>query len=99
MRRNVPKVTFKSLSLNGSKNPVKITVKEYDQRQKLALKMQDQAAKRCGARILDPLPYLCDSSYCYGTIDGIPLYYDDDHPGNYGAEVISPIYDEVFKRD
>lgn len=35
--------------------------------------------------------------YCYGDIDGIPLYFDDDHLSSYGSEVISPIYDEVFK--
>ncbi|WP_350558398.1 acyltransferase family protein [Psychrobacter sp. CAL346-MNA-CIBAN-0220] len=97
MKKNIPLTMFKSLVVNGNKASVKITRDEYNQRQILAFKMQDDAIKRCGAKMLDPLPYLCDSKYCYGDIEGIPLYADDDHLSSYGAEVISPIYDEVFK--
>lgn len=59
--------------------------------------MQDTAAERCGAKILNPLPYLCDTEYCHGDIDGIPVYYDDDNLNSYGSEVISTIYDEIFQ--
>ena len=97
MIKNVPLTMFKSSTLNNSKERIKITVEEYNQRHNLAFKMQDAAVKQCGVKILNPLPYLCDSKYCYGDIDGIPLYFDDDHLSSYGSEVISPIYDEVFK--
>jgi hypothetical protein len=40
---------------------------------------------------------MCDNEYCYGESHGIPLYFDDDHLSRYGSELISPIYDEVFK--
>ncbi|WP_201529913.1 acyltransferase family protein [Psychrobacter frigidicola] len=97
MKKNVPITMFKSSTLNGSSNPIKITRDEYNQRHNVAFKMQEEAVQRCGAKILDPTPYLCDSEYCYGDIDGIPLYFDDNHLSSYGSEVVSPIYDEVFR--
>lgn len=97
LKKDIPTAMFRSLILNGVNNPIKITRDEYNQRHSIAFKMQDEAMQRCGAKILDPTPYLCDSQYCYGGIDGIPTYSDDDHLSRYGSEVISPIYDEVFK--
>lgn len=98
LKLNVPPSLFRSLFLVSNLESINIDRYEYDQRQYLAIKMQDEAVKRCGAKILDPIPYMCDDKYCYGESKGIPLYYDDDHLSNYGAELISPIYDEVFKR-
>ena len=96
IKQHVPNTMFRSLALN---NKASITIRrdEYIKRQEAAFKMQDEAIERCGAKMLDPTPYLCDSKYCYGDIDGIPLYYDDDHLSSYGSEIISPIYDEVFQ--
>lgn len=90
--KNVPKSMFRN-----THDHVKIKRNEYNQRQINVFMMQNEAAKRCSAKILDPIPYLCDSEYCYGDSNGIPLYFDDDHLSSYGAELISPIYDEVFK--
>ena len=98
MLKNVPLTMIKSVMLTGKKESIKIALEEYNQRHEVAFKMQDEAAQQCGAKILDPLPYLCDSEYCYGDSDGIPLYYDDDHLSSYGSKLISPIYDEVFKQ-
>ena len=27
----------------------------------------------------------CDKNYCYAVKDGVPLYFDDDHPSILGA--------------
>lgn len=97
MKKDIPITMFKSIALSGSKTSVKITRNEYNQRHMNSFQMQDAAVKQCGAKILNPLPYLCDSEYCYGDIDGVPLYFDDDHLSSYGSKVVSPIYDEVFK--
>lgn len=94
LKIDVPKAMFRSS--NRSLKHVKIMRDEYNQRQAVAFNMQDTAVKRCGATILDPIPFLCDSKYCYGDINGIPLYFDDDHLSSYGSKLISPIYDEVF---
>lgn len=97
MKKNVPLKMLKSSMINDQIKSIKITVQEYDQRQKTIVKMQDKAEQQCGAKILDPTPYLCDSEYCYGDIEDIPFYLDDDHLSSYGAQLISPIYDEILK--
>ncbi|WP_201615704.1 acyltransferase family protein [Psychrobacter urativorans] len=97
MTKHVSKSMFNSLVLYNRKESIKIPLAENSQRHEFAFRMQDKAAKQCGAKILDPLPYLCDDQYCYGDVDGIPTYLDDNHLSIYGSEVISPIYDEVFK--
>lgn len=95
LKIDVPKAMFRSSSIS-SRN-VKIMRDEYIQRQTIVYKMQDEAVKRCDATVLDPIPYLCDSEYCYGDINGIPLYFDDDHLSSAGAKLISPVYDQVFQ--
>ncbi len=97
MMRNVPANLLRLSTLDKNNENVKIKYEEYNKRQSVAFQMQDRAVKQCGAKILDPIPYLCDSEYCYSNINNKPLYFDDDHLSSYGSEVISPMYDEVFK--
>ena len=96
---DVPLSMFRTLTIDGKPENIKVSLSSYQERQRTAYKMQDAAVTSCGAKILDPTPYLCDSDYCYGDKNGTPLYFDDDHLSSYGSKVISPIYDEVFKRD
>ena len=95
MIENVAATMFRAN--RGDKKSIQIARDEYNKRHDLAFKIQDNAAEKCGVKILDPIPYLCDNVSCYGDINGIPLYYDDDHLSSYGSKIISPIYDEVFK--
>ncbi|ERL56212.1 O-antigen acetylase [Psychrobacter aquaticus CMS 56] len=94
---DVPLTMFRTSMFNGVPKKVKIPLTSYQERQRTAYRMQDEAVTRCGAKILDPIPYLCNSDSCYGDKNGIPLYFDDDHLSSYGSKLISPIYDEVFK--
>lgn len=94
---NVPLTMFRNLTVTGNSGTIELPVTSYYQRQKTAFTMQDQAAKKCNVEILDPIPYLCDNEYCYGSKNGIPLYFDDDHLSKYGSELISPIYEQVFE--
>ncbi len=57
---------------------------------------QDAAAAQCGVKILDPLPYLCHDGRCWGSKDGRPIYYDDDHLSEYGNKLLVPMFKEVF---
>lgn len=76
---------------------VPITLEEYHQRHAFTWAMQDEAAEKCGVKILNPLPYLCDDTYCYGSKNGRPLYYDDDHLSEYGNKFLVPMFEEVFQ--
>lgn len=93
---NVPRVLSRNLMF-GIKDDIKITLEEYHQRHKLVWEAQDQAAQQCGVKILDPLPYLCDDQYCYGSRNGRPLYYDDDHLSEYGNKYLVPMFEQVFR--
>lgn len=78
-------------------NDIKVTLAQYHERHKLVWEAQDEAAKQCGVKILDPLPYLCDDKYCYGSRNGRPLYYDDDHLSEYGNKFLVPMFEQVFQ--
>lgn len=75
---------------------IKIPLEDYHKRNKLVWEAQDAAAKQCGVKILDPLPYLCDDTYCYGSKNGRPLYYDDDHLSEHGNKLLVPMFEEIF---
>lgn len=94
---DVPKTLIRNILFSRSNEDIKITLEEYHERHKLVWEAQDQAAEQCGVKILDPLPYLCDEKYCYGSKNGRPLYYDDDHLSEYGNKYLVPMFEQVFR--
>jgi hypothetical protein len=97
MNHSVPHNLSRNLMFGRGNDDIKITLEEYHQRHKLVWEAQDQAAEQCGVKILDPLPYLCDDQYCYGSRNGRPLYYDDDHLSEYGNKYLVPMFEQVFR--
>jgi len=69
----------------------------YRQRHATTWRMQDAVAARCGARLLDPLPYLCPDGACPAGWDGRPAYFDDDHLSEHGNRRLVPMFAEVFR--
>lgn len=51
----------------GRARDVSVTLQQYRLRQEFILALQDQAVAQCGARVLDPLPFLCDGTVCFGN--------------------------------
>jgi peptidoglycan/LPS O-acetylase OafA/YrhL len=92
-----PLVLSRNMLFGRGSEDIKITLAEYHARNKLVWDAQDQSAALCGVKILDPLPYLCDDQYCYGSKNGRPLYYDDDHLSEYGNKFLVPMFEEVFE--
>ncbi len=80
----------------GERREVGITLASYHRRHDFIWAAQDAARDQCGARILDPLPYLCEDGMCHGSRDGRPLYFDDDHMSEYGNKLLVPMFAEVF---
>jgi peptidoglycan/LPS O-acetylase OafA/YrhL len=93
---SVPWSLINQANFNGESAEIKIKREVYEQRNKLVWDAQDRAAEECGVKILNPLPQLCDDEYCYGSNDGRPLYYDDDHLSEYGNKFLVPMFEEVF---
>lgn len=97
MNVHVPKQLSRNIMLDLYNSEIKITLEEYHIRHKLIWWAQDEAVKACGVEVLNPLPYLCDDNYCYGSKNGRPLYFDDDHLSEYGNKLLVPMFEEVFK--
>ena len=80
---------------NGELGEIKMPLAQYHNRNYLVWEAQDKAAELCGVKILDPLPYLCDEEFCYGSRNGRPLYSDDDHLSEYGNKLLVPMFEQV----
>jgi peptidoglycan/LPS O-acetylase OafA/YrhL len=75
---------------------VSISLAEYHARHQFIWAAQDEAVRRCGVKILDPLPYLCHAGRCWGSKEGRPLYYDKDHLSEYGNKLLTPLFRQVL---
>lgn len=95
MPKSVPQALGRAMLL-GKQGHVQLSREEYRRRHAFVWAAQDEAVARCGARVLDPLPYLCDEQYCHGSRDGWPLYSDDDHLSEFGNRLLMPMFAPIF---
>lgn len=95
MGENVPQTLAKKV-FRGDDEDVFVSKKQYYLRHKLVYDIENKAIEQCGAKILSPIPYLCDDNNCYGSHHGKPLYFDDDHLSEYGNKLLVPIFEKVF---
>ena len=95
---DIPSFLSRNYLLSGSETPdIKKPIDDHWRSTNFARELQDAAAEKCGLKILDPIPYLCDDQYCYGSKNGRPLYYDVGHLSEYGNKFLVPMFEEVFK--
>lgn len=93
---DVPKAMARALMFGKPAPQISISLEEYHARHKVVWAAQDAAAAQCGVKILDPLPYLCHDGRCWGSNDGRPIYYDDNHLSEYGNKLLVPMFKQVF---
>lgn len=94
---HVPNTLASNIRFRNSDRDIRIHLDDYHERHAYTMDMLDEAVEKCGIKILDPLPYLCDEQYCYGSRNGRPLYYDDDHLSEYGNKYLVPMFEQVFR--
>lgn len=82
--------------LSGKEKRVSISLDEHVERNQATFRLLDKVAKQCDVTLLDPIPYLCDGERCYGDIDGLPMFYDDDHLNFSGADLLKPLFEPVL---
>lgn len=85
-------------AMRGNTARVSITLDEYLARHAVTLAAQEEARRRCGVHILDPLPYFCSDGRCWGDRDGRPLYFDDDHLSEYGNRLLVPLFSTLIQQ-
>ncbi|MGL4938950.1 acyltransferase family protein [Shewanella sp.] len=93
---DVPKTMARALMFGKPASQISISLEEYHARHKVVWAAQDAAAEQCGVKILDPLPYLCHDGRCWGSKNGRPIYYDDDHLSEYGNKLLVPMFKQAF---
>lgn len=93
---DVPKAMTRSELLWNKRQDVGVDVEDYHARHAFTWSVQDEAAKRCGVKILDPLPYLCRNGFCAASKQGRPLYFDANHLSEFGNQTLIPMFKEIF---
>lgn len=92
---NVP-TSMARPAMFGKDVAISIPLIDYMNRHSDTIRIQDIIAKKCNVKIIDPLPYLCDEFMCKGTINNLPIYFDDDHLNETGADLIMGAFEPVF---
>jgi peptidoglycan/LPS O-acetylase OafA/YrhL len=95
MKVNIPRNLSHRLAA-GLDADIFIRQADYMESTRAAWLAQDEAATRCGVRILDSTRYLCDGERCHGSGNGRPYYYDDNHLSEHGNKLLSPMFANIF---
>lgn len=95
---DVPSATFIASRTGRDVNQIIApSQEEYLKRNRRTLEILEDYKKKYGIQVIEPWKALCQGGYCRATVDGIPLYRDDDHLSVFGSEYISSIFDSLFE--
>jgi len=95
MPNHVANSMARGLMFNHRFKQLSIPLESYHERNAVTLKLQDRAVTECGAKILDPIPYLCHDGRCWGDHDGLPVYFDEDHLNERGGNLLIPMFQKI----
>ncbi|MGB3725281.1 MAG: acyltransferase family protein [Glaciecola sp.] len=91
---NIPHVLTKLSMQNKPMDAVGIAFSEYHERSEFVRSRFEALASK-GVKLINPIPYLCDETRCYGAKDDFSLYKDDDHLSIDAAQMIAPMLSEL----
>lgn len=93
---NVTKKLSRSILKGETNIDLSIDNKAYYEKNRELRNIIQNAAKKCGAKVLDPAAYLCKTGKCLAQYNGIPIYRDGDHLSEYGNKLLKPMFKEVL---
>jgi peptidoglycan/LPS O-acetylase OafA/YrhL len=73
------------------------SVEDYLSRNQKSIAILDALKSKPGVQVVDPWVILCADGKCRATVNGNLLYRDDDHLSHFGAELITPVFEPIFK--
>lgn len=94
MTHDIPDVMARA-AMRGTHATTRIHLDDYQRRHAYVRDLQDQAARICKVHVLDPLPYLCDTTFCYGEQNGTAIYTDDNHLSESGNRLLVPLFKKI----
>ncbi len=93
---DVPREISRDIMFEGKAEDIKLPLADYYARQQDVIRTLKTVQQNCGVHVLDPTPYLCSGGVCHGSINGLPLYSDDNHIGIHGAKMLVPMFKKIF---
>jgi len=85
-------------AMRGNALPIELPRAEYDARNQDALAMLNSiVAQTPNVTLLDAAQALCDSRFCYGARDNLPLYRDSNHLSEHGNKALSEVFSGMWK--
>ena len=93
---NVPNELIRAKFYHNSDISIRVSKKDYIDRNNKILKLQEKSEKNCNVKLIDPATILCDKDWCYSSDKYDVLYKDDDHLNPWGAAKIAPLFEELF---
>ena len=82
---DVPKALF--LSDNANED-ISTSLQVYNQRVTILLPFYETLEALDNVTLLDVSELFCGGSRCKASLNGVPLYYDNNHPSVFGAELL-----------
>ena len=92
---DVPATLARRVMAGLPPSDITISRDSYQARNRVPLAALEEAHTRCGVRLLDPIPYLCDATDCFGSRNGVPYYFDDDHLSETGSHLLLPLFKQL----
>lgn len=93
---DVPQTLIRNQLFHEQSADIGISLQDYYQRHQEIRALNQGLVQACKAKILDPVPYLCDQSMCWGSVKGRSLYYDDDHLSEYGNRQLVALFAQIL---
>ncbi|MEI8665303.1 acyltransferase family protein [Pseudoalteromonas sp. B28] len=86
LSRNIDKLIGSAMNNKESlTNIADISLEKYKKRNRYIINHFDSTKYPSNVHFINPTDAFCDSEVCYAVKDGIPLYFDDNHPSMLGA--------------
>lgn len=95
---NVPNTLARALMMGRKPQDISASVAAYKKHNDFVLQAQEQAAKQCNVKLLDPVPWLCKDGVCAGSKDLQPFYQDDNHLSESGNKRLVPMFAPLFAK-
>jgi hypothetical protein len=95
LKFHLPNAMVKAM-MRGEQRDFSQPFAEFAARQQVVLHALGELDKIAGVRVVYPHTALCDATTCRAVVNGMPLYFDDDHLGSYGTKAIESVLDDAL---
>lgn len=97
---SIPQYMSRRLLLSDSflNEDYRISIEDYYKKYQQFRDFQEIASGNLNVYLLDPIKYICDKKYCYGSKGGRPLYFDGAHLSEFGNKLLIPMFEEIFNK-